>query len=419
MGLNRTDQLDRDRFCLEIHENFSVVASAGAGKTRAVVDRIVTIAIDGPEELLPRLVVVTFTNNSASEFKRRVRSALLQKLRSESARAVLQKLEQTFFGTIHSFCVKLLREYQAHLGLPDEFTILTDPIRERLWLQFTGNPEFSRPFAEDPLVCEVLRFCLWQDLLDLAARISQPNARRPVAVSPPDIDITPVERCSVRKQVEQRKDQLLNDLDRFRARLANRESGLVIPEAKTDAQGLTEAFSVTIGPLVQWLEEASLAVASEIAAQFQQYCILESYITFDAQIALCRRLLNDPAMLDSLRCRNYSVILDEAQDTTAAMFEILVEITRPRGESTGSWPGARPGPLPGRFTMVGDPRQSIYDKAAPGHYRSLNEAFLKNDGGELLRFLRTKRCDVAIVDTVNRVFSKAPIGDTEYRYEDL
>jgi ATP-dependent helicase/nuclease subunit A len=417
--LNRTDQSDRDRFCLEIHKNFSVIASAGAGKTRAVVDRIVTIAINGPEDLLPRLVVVTFTNNSASEFKRRVRSTLLQKLRSESARAILQRLEQTFFGTIHSFCVKLLREYQAHLGLPEEFTILTDPIRERLWLQFTGNPEFSPPFGEDPLVCEVLRFCLWQDLLDLAARISQPNARRPVAVSPPDIDITPVERCSVRKQVEQRKEQLLNDLGRFRARLVKRESGLVIPEAKTDAQGLTEAFSVTIGPLVQWLEEASLAVASEIAAQFQQYCIRESYITFDAQIALCRRLLNAPAMLDSLRCRNYSVILDEAQDTTAAMFEILVEITRPRGEPTGSWPGTGPGPLPGRFTMVGDPRQSIYDKAAPGHYRTLNEAFLENDGGELLRFVRTKRCDVAIVETVNRVFSKALIGDTEFPYDDL
>jgi ATP-dependent exoDNAse (exonuclease V) beta subunit len=91
--LNHADQLHRDRFCREIDKNFSVIASAGAGKTRAVVDRIVTIAIDGPEELLPRLVVVTFTNNSASEFKRRVRSALLEKLRSDSVRAVLQRLD--------------------------------------------------------------------------------------------------------------------------------------------------------------------------------------------------------------------------------------------------------------------------------------------------------------------------------------
>jgi ATP-dependent helicase/nuclease subunit A len=419
LELNGTDQLDRDRFCLEIDKNFSVIASAGAGKTRAVVDRIVTIAVDGPEDLLPRLVVVTYTNNSASEFKRRVRSALLQKLRSESARAVLQRLEQTFFGTIHSFCIKLLREHQAHLGLPDEFATLTDPVRDRLWLQFTSSSEFSRPFAEDPLVRQVLRFCIWQDLLDLAAQISWPSVRRSVLYSPPDIDLSSVERCSVRKQVEQRKEQLLTELDRFRARMINGESGLVIPETKTDAQGLKEAFRVTISPIVKWLEEASLAVASEIAEKFQGDCIRHGYITFDAQIGLCRRLLNYPTILDSLRSRNHSVILDEAQDTTASMFEILVEITRPRGESLGSWPGTGSGPLPGRFTMVGDPRQSIFDKAAPEYYRSLNEAFLKNDGGELLRFLRTKRCDVAIVETVNRVFSKALIDDTEIRYDDL
>jgi ATP-dependent exoDNAse (exonuclease V) beta subunit len=417
--LSHSDQLHRDRFCREIDKNFSVIASAGAGKTRAVVDRIVTIAVDGPEELLPRLVVVTFTNNSASEFKRRVRSALLEKLRSDSVRAVLQRLEQTFFGTIHSFCIRLLREYQAHLGLPDEFTVLTDPIRDRLWLQFTGNPEFSRPFAENPLVREVLRFCIWQDLLDLAARISQPSVRRPVSASPPDIDLTPLEQCSVRKQVEQRKEQLLNDLSRFRAGVINGEPGLVIPEAKSDAQGLTEAFRAAIGPIVKWLEEASLAVASEIAGKFQDNCIRQGFITFDGQIALCRRLLNNAVVLDSLRSRNHSVILDEAQDTTASMFEILIEITRARGEAVGSWPGTGSGPLPGRFTMVGDPRQSIYEKAAPEYYRGLNEAFLKNDSGELLRFLRTKRCDVAIVETVNRVFSNALIGDAEIRYDDL
>ena len=120
MELDLTDQTAREQFCTEIDKNFSVIASAGAGKTRAVVDRIVRIAKDRPEDLLPRLVVVTYTNNAAREFKRRIRSTLLQTLRSESAREVLQRLEQTFFGTIHSFCIRLLREYQAHLRLPDQ-----------------------------------------------------------------------------------------------------------------------------------------------------------------------------------------------------------------------------------------------------------------------------------------------------------
>src|ERR1700756_4910329 len=84
MGMLRksSDQIARARFCREIDKNFSVIASAGAGKTRAVVDRIVTIAMDGREELLPRLIVVTYTNNAAQEFKRRIRLTLLQRLRS-------------------------------------------------------------------------------------------------------------------------------------------------------------------------------------------------------------------------------------------------------------------------------------------------------------------------------------------------
>ena len=116
------DQDTRDRFCREIDRNFSVIAGAGAGKTSAIVERIVTIALKEGADLLPRLVVVTYTNNAASEFKRRIRSILLDRMRRESARKILEKLELTFFGTIHSFCMKLIREHQAYLRLPDQLT---------------------------------------------------------------------------------------------------------------------------------------------------------------------------------------------------------------------------------------------------------------------------------------------------------
>jgi ATP-dependent exoDNAse (exonuclease V) beta subunit len=418
--LNLTDQEARDLFCRAIDKNFSVIASAGAGKTRAVVDRIVTIAKNGRDDLLPRLVVVTYTNNAAHEFKRRIRSTLLQTLRSASARAILQRLELTFFGTIHSFCIRLLREHHAHLRLPDQLVRPTDPVRDRLWLEFVGDPEFSRMFAEHPLVSEILRFCTWQELLDLAAQISQPLSRTVSSGCPPPLDLAPLENCSVRKQSLQRKKEILAEFQKFKIRLEDNQFGLVVPTSGTEAQDLAEACSSVLGPLVTWLEEASLSVANEIAVKFQRECHRQGIVTFNDQIALSRRLVDDQAILDRLRKREYSVILDEAQDTEQSMFEILIEITRPIGEPPGTWlDTGGDGPLPGRFSMVGDPRQSIYERAAPKLYHDLNEGFRKSETGDLLRFQCTMRCAKSVVETVNHIFQNAEISEEELPYNDL
>jgi len=414
-----SDQFPRTRFCREIDKNFSVIASAGAGKTRAVVDRIVTIALEGRDELLPRLVVVTYTNNAAREFKRRIRSTLLEKLRHEKTRAILQRLEQTFFGTIHSFCMRLLWEHQADLRLPDQLTTPSFQLRDQMWKQYVSNPEFSRRFAQDRLVKEVLRFCTWQDILDLASRISRPKHHWSSLSSPPIPDLTPVRNCVVVTKSLPYKERLLKDLERFLASLSGGESSLEVPATDSQAQGLSDALQAALGPLILWLEEASLAVSSAVAAEFQQNCFRHGVLTFDDQVALCRGLLTNPEILDRLRKRKYNVILDEAQDTGESMFEILLEMTRPVGEVLGSWPGDGSGPYAGRFCMVGDPRQTIYDRAALGFYSRLNEAFRNGDSGDLVAFQCTKRCAAAVVETVNRIFRDTEITESEIRYDDL
>jgi ATP-dependent exoDNAse (exonuclease V) beta subunit len=414
-----SDQFPRTRFCKEIDKNFSVIASAGAGKTRAVVDRIASIALEGRDELLPRLVVVTYTNNAAREFKRRIRSTLLEKLRHEKARAILQRLEQTFFGTIHSFCMRLLWEHQAALQLPDQLITPSVQLRDQIWKQFVSNPEFSRRFAQDRLVREVLRFCTWQDILDLASRISQPRHHWRSLSSPPIPDLTPVRTCVVVAKSLPYKERLVKDLERFMASLSAGASSLEMPATDSQAQGLSDALQNALGPLILWLEDASLAVSSAVATEFKQNCFRRGVLTFDDQVALCRGLLANPEILDRLRERKYNVILDEAQDTGESMFEILLEITRPVGEVLGSWPGDGSGPCAGRFCMVGDPRQTIYDRAALGYYRTLNEAFRNGDSGDLLAFQCTKRCAAAVVKTVNRIFRDTEITENEIRYDDL
>src|SRR5437899_7750098 len=72
------DEVARARFATELDCNFSVVASAGSGKTTAITQRVLSIARSpNATEILPQLVVVTFTNRAADEMQQRTRQALL------------------------------------------------------------------------------------------------------------------------------------------------------------------------------------------------------------------------------------------------------------------------------------------------------------------------------------------------------
>src|SRR5438874_390532 len=69
-----SDESARARFADELDRNFSVVASAGSGKTTAITQRVLSIARSvNAVEILPRLVVVTFTNRAADEMQQRAR----------------------------------------------------------------------------------------------------------------------------------------------------------------------------------------------------------------------------------------------------------------------------------------------------------------------------------------------------------
>src|SRR5438477_5108163 len=73
------DETARERFVRELDRNFSVVASAGSGKTRAISDRVVSMAHDQRAlEWLPKLIVVTYTNRAADEMQQRTRQQILE-----------------------------------------------------------------------------------------------------------------------------------------------------------------------------------------------------------------------------------------------------------------------------------------------------------------------------------------------------
>src|SRR6266481_1811025 len=126
------DESARARFASELDRNFSVVASAGSGKTTAITQRVLSIARSpNAADSLPHLVVVTFTNRAADEMQQRTRQVLLEEKLGTDVQTAFNR---AFFGTIHSFCMKLLTDYGHYLGLPAPLELLSDD--NGLWQEF-------------------------------------------------------------------------------------------------------------------------------------------------------------------------------------------------------------------------------------------------------------------------------------------
>ena len=107
-----------------------VAAAAGSGKTAVLVERVIRRLLE-PEGLeLREMLIVTFTNAAAMEMRQRIGKRLLDELAlhpaSRRLRRQLALLGSAPIQTVHSFCLGLLRQNFALLGLPPAFRLLEE-----------------------------------------------------------------------------------------------------------------------------------------------------------------------------------------------------------------------------------------------------------------------------------------------------
>lgn len=95
-----------------------ILAGAGAGKTKTIVERIRNLVRKGvaPSSIL----AITFTNKAAKEMRERVERALAE---DPVANFPVASFERPFVSTFHSLGVHILRQFAAHAGLPKRFAI--------------------------------------------------------------------------------------------------------------------------------------------------------------------------------------------------------------------------------------------------------------------------------------------------------
>lgn len=92
-------------------QHMRVIAGAGSGKTRVLTMRIAHL-IEDEDVRETRILAITFTNKAANEMKERIRKMLPD------------RLYEPWISTIHSLCVRILREDIQAMGYPRNFTIM-------------------------------------------------------------------------------------------------------------------------------------------------------------------------------------------------------------------------------------------------------------------------------------------------------
>ena len=110
-----------------------VQASAGTGKTKVMIDRILYLMHTVPDLELSDIYMITFTNDAADQMNQRLQEALMTRFHLTGDMRYFRWVEQQSqmgINTIHSFAYTMLKEY----GIEESFTknlAITDYKTER------------------------------------------------------------------------------------------------------------------------------------------------------------------------------------------------------------------------------------------------------------------------------------------------
>ena len=394
------DQPNRECFVSELEKNFSVVAAAGSGKTRAITDRIVQIAkSEQARDWLPQLVVVAFTNRAADEMQQRARADVLQ---AGVSVEVLAAFNRAFFGTIHAFCVRLLESYGHYLGLPPTFDVITDD--DEVWNEFVQQQTTIGRSLSDENRRELLRHVQARALMEIGRRADlEPGS--PPAGKCPDTDFSAIHRYSAKGATLQTVPPYQKELKRAEQRWRDTQDFVRWPICFSKAKDFVRIKREAFAPVRRWIDQAALCVAAEVQRDYHEFRIERGLLTYDNQIALALELTKHPKIGREIREKSFRVILDEAQDTDPRQFSLLLELTRPPA-AAGDWLETKTDhPRLGHFCMVGDFQQSIYrDRADLSKYRRIHDTLVETGAAEALEFSVTFRLDTAQLNFVKEAF---------------
>lgn len=105
-----------------------VSAAAGSGKTKVLVDRLLSYLSDSKDPAdLDSFLIITYTKAAAVELRGKIAAKLSEKIAESPGNRHLQRQMQRLYltkiSTVHAFCGEILREYAYRLDIPADFRV--------------------------------------------------------------------------------------------------------------------------------------------------------------------------------------------------------------------------------------------------------------------------------------------------------
>ncbi len=105
-----------------------VSAAAGSGKTKVLVDRLMSYLKDpvAPANI-DEFLIITYTKAAAAELRGKIAAKLTERMAQEPENRHLQRQFQRLYltqiSTVHAFCAVILKEYAHMLDIPGDFRV--------------------------------------------------------------------------------------------------------------------------------------------------------------------------------------------------------------------------------------------------------------------------------------------------------
>ncbi|MDX2471235.1 MAG: exodeoxyribonuclease V subunit beta [SAR324 cluster bacterium] len=385
---------------INLNQSNLIEASAGTGKTYSLTELVVRLLV---EEKIPleQILVVTFTEASTQDLRDKVRRKLKEKFKSSDSSKeakilldqAIKNFEQSSIETIHSFCLKVLKENAFETGLSLGTQLITDSssIIAEITADFWASETYplARPYIE---FLQANRFFSSQLIKLYKHRENHPKGQlypHKQYTSPPDLAAyealfnrtkaswakgnKALEEFLTKNKPDGRKyqdrymenrifkvDQFFNnsrlqtsklpsELQYFQASNYFEWSKKEMPEPPELMYELDEfekEFVEITEALTKWLYGLLCRYVDFTQTESKLKKELREEVDFNDLLSLFVAALEGPQgpnLISILQKRFHAALIDEFQDTDKGQYFIFNSIF---GE--------------GRLFMIGDPKQSIY-----------------------------------------------------------
>ncbi len=436
----RSAPLDKGTVLLE--------ASAGTGKTYALVGLLLRLVVERRIARLEQALVVTFTVAATEELKTRLYAGLERVVRAadgdepdaffrelaardgarELARAALDDFDRVQVATIHGFCKRLLDEaaFESHQPFLVDFVVDPLPLLQRAAADALRACYEQEPGPRSAVIQRagitpemlVQWHRLWRRFPGVVLEPADPDPEAWLARLPALLETAAghfddrAQRCVVRMTWKSRKCPFLGTVVAGVASLQDRLRRAPMTAlsllAELAPSRLAETLTAKSGradpehPFFAACDELA-AVADRATAHLRSALLRamddrlsaekrrEHVLSFDDLLLRTHEALHDPARADillrAIRSRFDVALIDEFQDTDSLQYEVFARCFAGR-------------PL----FLVGDPKQSIYGFRG-ADLRSYLAA--SQDAAAQYTLDTNYRSSAALVAAVSRLFAAA------------